>query len=48
MSDLTPAQWVALAVIMPPAAVLYLCLLTMMTRRLMDTDQPHGWEERHD
>ena len=48
MSDLTPAQWVALAVIMPPAAILYLCLLASWRRTLTRDDQPHGWEERHD
>lgn len=47
MTDLSPTQVLVLAVLAPPAAAIYLCLLWSVRERLTDSpDQPFGWEER--
>jgi len=49
MNNLSPTQVIVLAILAPPAAAIYLCLLWSVRERLTDdVEQPHGWEERRE
>jgi len=46
MDSLSPTQILVLAIVLPPAAAIYMCLLWTWRRALTRDDQPCGWEER--